>query len=324
MATMPLPSKPQILIVAHGNEYLQDKKSPTTLATDIIDRLYEKIASGEMRQLLKLGPALNGLEIGCGLVTVIGSPPGAGKTTAAMQIVFEALENQPALRAVVANRESSMEVLLQRELARRTGVSSKAIRFGKCNVDELAKLREAVSELRPLLSRLSSLDEPGELPMLKRLLSEEPGLLVLDYIQKFAPSGDAKAGVTEVMSTARQFARAGWAVLALSATARTQTKGKSSQDSQQLNQASFRDSSEIEFQADAAYLLRDMEKPGSRELIRTTLIDCVKNRHGERNCKLLAFNMPKSCFELRAIDSEFAADFEDYSGTNISDPWGGE
>jgi len=320
----PPPDVEEQLLEKQKKQEQRDKKSPTTLATDIIDRLYEKIATGEMRQLLQMGPSLNGLEIGLDLVTVLGAPPGAGKTTAAMQIAFEALEYQPTLRAVVANRESSMEVLLQRELARRSGVSSKAIRFGKCSASELAKLQQAVLELRPLLSRLSSLDEPGELPMLKRLLNEEPGLLILDYIQKFAPSGDAKAGVTEVMSTARQFARAGWAVLALSATARTQTKGKSSQDSQQLNQASFRDSSEIEFQADAAYLLRDMEKSGSTATTRATLIECVKNRHGEKNHKLLAFNMPKSCFELRAIDNEYSDDFKDYSDTNISDPWGDE
>jgi replicative DNA helicase len=304
----------------------KEKPSPTTPSADIIDSLFELISTGKMKQLLALGPALNGLEIGPGLVTVLGAPPGAGKTTLAMQVAFENLLHNPGFRVVVANRESSMEVLLQRELARQTGVSSKAIRFGTCNATELAKLKKAVDELRPLLTRMSSLDEPGQLPMLMRLLSEEPGLLILDYIQKFAPPGEAKVGVTLVMTMCRQFARAGWAVLALSATARTQTRGRSSQDSLQLNQASFRDSSEIEFQADAAYLLRDMEKKGSVAKVRATLIECVKNRHGEKNHKLLAFNMPKSCFELRAIDSEHANDdtiFEqgeiDYS--HVSNPF---
>ena len=282
---------------------------PTTPASRTLETLAEQISTGKMPQLFKLGEALNGLEIGYGLVAVVGAPPGAGKTTAAMQISFEAIEHNPDLRVVVANRESSMEVLLQRELVRRTGVSSKAIRFGKCSPSELSRIRTTVDELRPLVSRVYSLDEPAELPMLKRLSSEAPGLLILDYIQKFAPSGEAKAGVTEVMTTCRQFARAGWAVLALSATARTQSKGRSTQDSLQLNQASFRDSSEIEFQADAAYLIRDMEKPGSTATTRSTLIECVKNRHGEKTSKLLAFNMPKSCFELRAIDNENANDF---------------
>lgn len=317
------PRKAEIVRHLNGEsaEPPRDKKSPTTPAGYILNALFDRIASGKMPQLFKLGTALNGMEIGKGLVTVIGAPPGAGKTTLAMQAMFEALEHDHTLRAVVANRESSMEVLLQRELARRSGVDSKAIRFGKCDAKQLAAIKTSVNQLQPLVDRVSSLDEPGELPMLKRLLSEDPGLLILDYIQKFAPSGEARAGVTEVMSTARQFARAGWAVLAMSATARTTTKGKSSQDSQQLNQASFRDSSEIEFQADAAYLIVDQEPPESTKMVRKNSLVCVKNRHGERITILLNFNMPKSCFELQ---NEYAADFQDYSNTNISDPWGDE
>ena len=115
-----------------------EKKSPTTSAKDSLERLMQRIRSGTMPELFKLGPATNGLEIGAGLVCVIGAPPGAGKTTLAMQMMFEALGNDPKLRAVVANRESSIEVLLQRELARRSGVNSKAIRFGKCSERELS------------------------------------------------------------------------------------------------------------------------------------------------------------------------------------------
>ena len=295
----------------------KEKESPTTPAVSILDPLYTRIATKQMPKLFKLGNALDGLEVGFGLVCTVGGPPGGGKTTLAMQVMAEAIEYQSDLRAVVANRETPMDVLLQREIARRSGVPSRAIRFGDCTDRQLEKTRVAVEEMRPLLSRVSSLDEPGELPMLRRLLNEKPGLLILDYIQKFAPSGEVKEGITEVMSTARQFALAGWAVIALSATARTQTKGKSSQDSQQLNLASFRDSSEIEYQSDAAYLIRDMEKQGSTATTRQTLIECVKNRHGEKTSKFLAFNMPKSCFELRENDSEYADDFTSFNQGEI-------
>jgi hypothetical protein len=217
----------------------KEKQSPTTPSVEIVDSLFELIPTGKMTQLLSLGPALNGLEIGSGLVTVIGAPPGAGKTTLAMQVAFVVRLHNPGFRVVVANRESSMEVLLQRELARQTGVSSKAIRFGSCNATELAKLQRAVDELRPLLTRMSSLDEPGQLSMLMRLLSEEPGLLILDYIQKFAPPGEAKVGVTAVMTMCRQFARAGWAVLALSATARTKTDGDRAKTPKNLTKRRF-------------------------------------------------------------------------------------
>jgi replicative DNA helicase len=296
-----------------------DSNSPTTPAIDILDPLFNRIASGTMPKLFRLGPALDGIEIGYGLVCTFGGPPGGGKTTLVMQVMAEALEYQSDLRVVVANRESPMEVLLQRELARRSGVHSRAIRFGDCKPKQLQAIKVAVDELRPLLERVSSLNEPGELPMLKRLLTEKPGLLILDYIQKFAPSGEVKAGVTEVMTTARQFARAGWGVLALSATARTQTKNRSSQDSQQLNLASFRDSSEIEYQSDAAYLIVDNEGPDSEATIRKTTIQCVKNRHGEKTNKVVNFNMPQSRFEPVTHQ-----EFDQYANTNISDTWGAE
>jgi replicative DNA helicase len=292
-----------------------DKESPTTPAVSILDPLYTRIATKQMPKLFKLGDALDGLEVGYGLVCTAGGPPGGGKTTWAMQVMAEALERQSDLRAVVANRETPMEVLLQREIARRSGVHSRAIRFGDCTEKQLENIKIAVEEMRPILKRVSSLDEPAELPMLRRLLNEEPGLLILDYIQKFAPSGEAKAGVTEVMTTARQFARGGWAVIALSATARTQTKGKSSQDSQQLNLASFRDSSEIEYQSDAAYLIVDSE-PDAKATTRKTTIQCVKNRHGEKTHKIVNFNMPQSRFEPATHQ-----EFDQYANTNLSDVW---
>ena len=133
------PRKAEIIRFMNGEsdepvtQSTKEKPSPTTLSMAILDALWDRIATGKMPSLLTLGYALDGLEIGPGLVTVIGAPPGAGKTTLAMQVCFESCENDDNLRVVVANRESSMEVLLQRELVRRTGVSSKAIRFGKCS-----------------------------------------------------------------------------------------------------------------------------------------------------------------------------------------------
>ena len=44
------------------------------------------------------------LEIGPGLVTLLGGAPGAGKTALTMQLVFEALERTPSLRALRLQR----------------------------------------------------------------------------------------------------------------------------------------------------------------------------------------------------------------------------
>ena len=307
--TMPAESKVDISRVLQQGERqlssggeIQHPKKFTTPAADILDDLFVRVVTGQMPKLLRLGDALDGIEIGGGLVTVLGAPPGAGKTTLAMQLAFEAMQFQPELRVTIANAETGLDVLMRKELSRRASISQKKLRFGDLDDIEKQILERAVADLKPIVSRMESLDEPCVLIQLERLLDQEPGLLVLDYLQKYAPPGDTKAGITLVMQVLRRFARAGWAVLALSATARTIARGGSGHDSSKLNQASFRDSSEIEFNSDAAYILCDKEPEGSRNAIRQTELVCFKNRFGEKESRKLTFDMPKACFEFSTVD----------------------
>ncbi len=287
--------------LSSGGE-IQEPKKFTTPAADILDDLFVRVVTGQMPKLLQLGDALDGIEIGGGLVTVLGAPPGAGKTTLAMQVAFESMQFQPELRVTIANAETGLDVLMRKELSRRASISQKKLRFGDLDDIEKQILERAVTDLKPIVSRMESLDEPCVLIQLERLLDQEPGLLILDYLQKYAPPGETKAGITSVMQVLRRFARAGWAVLALSATARTVAKGGSGHDSSKLNQASFRDSSEIEFNSDAAYILCDKEPEGSRNAIRHTELVCFKNRFGEKESRKLTFDMPKACFEFSTVD----------------------
>lgn len=86
------------------------------------------------------------------------------------------------------------------------------------------------------------------------------GLLVLDYIQRIAPPGDYadnnRGSVNATMDCVRKFADIGGAVLMVAAVARTKdSKGRVSYDGAGLNLASFRESSELEFGADDAFML---------------------------------------------------------------------
>ena len=54
------------------------------------------------------------LEIGPGLVWMLGGAPGAGKTAFIMQLVIDALRLSPLLRVLVGNVEMSAGVLLGR------------------------------------------------------------------------------------------------------------------------------------------------------------------------------------------------------------------
>src|SRR6266545_5882832 len=71
---------------------------------------------------------LGRIEVGPGLVTLLGGAPGQGKTALTMQLVCEALERTPTLRALVLNVEMSPAVLLDRQLARLAGIDLTTIR----------------------------------------------------------------------------------------------------------------------------------------------------------------------------------------------------
>lgn len=280
---------------------------------DSLDAWLERLLTGNIPQLIPQHSALKGIEIGSGLVTVIGAYQGVGKTALTSQIMFDALELDPDLRAVVANAESDAAMLLRRQIGRGLQIPARALRFGHLTAEERDKVVRAAGELRARLVRVSQLAAPYRLHQLTRLLNEEPGLLIVDYLQKFVPveSRDVRVGINLVMDGLRELARVGWAVIAISATNRPTKESKSKDRS--LTVHSLRESSEIEFQADEIYLLHD-DGPvdAQRDWLRNMTLEHVKNRHGEMQDIHLEFHRPRLEFTAAsraAPTSEFAGDF---------------
>lgn len=122
------------------------------------------------------------------------------------------------------------------------------------------------------------------------------GLLVLDYIQRIAPPGDYadnnRGSVNATMDCVRKFADIGGAVLMVAAVARTKdSKGRVSYDGAGLNLASFRESSELEFGADDAFMLVPDPKDEGQVILRH-----LKARHGETRDIVLTFDWPYQRF----------------------------
>jgi hypothetical protein len=270
------------------------KSGATTCAVSLLDDYASKLDAGQTSKLLSFGEALDGIEVGPELVTIFGSPPGSGKTTLAMQLAFEAIERDRNLRVVVANAETSFAGLLRRELARITGIDGNKIRFGNLTSSERNQINRALGQIRERVGRMEVLDEPSTFAQLQQITGE-PGLLVVDYLQKFSPpSGDIKAGITSLMNLLRSYAKAGWAVVVLSATSRPKDGAKT----QDTSQFVFRDSSEIEFNGDSCYVIRDDGPIDGDEQIRNVTLVHAKNRHGAKQDRGLVFNMKRSCFEI--------------------------
>ena len=267
-------------------------------ASSVLQAVRGAIDAGEAPELWPAGPGeLGRFELGPGLVTLLGGAPGSGKTAFALQATVDILRTQTAERALVANVEMSAEALLERQLSRLSGVALDRIRRRALEPGDLDPFERAVDTLEELGDRLGFMVGPFTT---KRLADAAEALgarlLVVDYVQRFRASDVAREprqAVTEVMDDLRKLTNAGAAVLVLSALARTRgSRGSSYDGADPL--AGFRDSSELEFGADEAYVLeRATEETGSLAILKHG-----KCRHGELRDLVLRFDGARQAFEV--------------------------
>ena len=165
---------------------------------------------------------------------------------------------------------------------------------------ELQMLRDVRDELMQYQDRLHILKRADMTSEgLDKLQSSQPGLVVVDYLQKFrSQNKDVRMAVTETAETLRDLAVKGFGIIALSATTRTSGLSGNGHDSNALTLASFKESGEIEFNVDSAYLLREK---GGNPFAKCITLDCVKNRHGEMKEAKLIFRPGIMRFDLQTV-----------------------
>lgn len=268
-------------------------------AADLLGDWRDSVLSGTPPTLYRVGDGeLARLEIGPGLVTLLGGAPGAGKTALVMQFVFEALAKESNLRALVCNVEMNPSILLDRQLARLGGIDAGAIRHRRLGAEHAEAVERGMLALEHVADRLAFLRAPFTLTNVAGSADEfGASLLVIDYIQRFASHGehgDKRGAVDATMSYLRQFADAGVALIVVSAVGRSKdSKGRSSYV-EGLNLASFRESSELEFGADDAFIL--VPDDGEDAPPDRVVLKHLKSRHGETKNIALAFDRPHQRF----------------------------
>jgi replicative DNA helicase len=240
------------------------------------------------------------LEIGPGTVWLLGGAPGAGKTGLAMQLLLDALRLTPTLRAAVCNVEMPPAVLLDRQLARLSGVDLSTIRHRRLTADHAGRIDQGLATLEELAERLCFVRPPFDLANVAATADAfDAGLLLLDYIQRIPPPGehgDRRGAVDATMNYLRQFADAGVAVMVISAVGRGRdSKGRSSY-TEGLSLASFRESSELEFGADDAFILAPDEDG--------VILRHLKSRHGEPKDIDLVFDGKLQRFAPRSAPAD--------------------
>jgi replicative DNA helicase len=251
-------------------------------AADALGGWRDDVLSGKPPVVWPIGTGeLAHIECGPGAVLLFGGAPGAGKTAFTMQAVVDALRLTPDLRAVACNVEMSPASLLDRQLARLSGIDLTLIRHRRLTAEHADRIDQAMNTLEPLADRLAFVRPPFDLANVAATADAfDAQLLLLDYIQRIPPPGehgDKRGAVNATMDYLRQFADAGTAVLVISAIGRTKdSKGRSSYAGEGLNLASFRESSELEFGADDAFILTADDDQGDAVTFRH-----LKSRHGE-------------------------------------------
>ncbi len=230
-------------------------------------------------QLADDGAALGSIMAEPGRVTVFGGSPGSGKTALIMQLVIDGLRLADDLRVLVANVEMPPAVLLSRQLARLSGVDLTIIQDRTFTDATHKQLEAGLGELKTICERLGFVRGPFTMQNVDAAAAElEPDILVLDYLQRFtsSASGDRRGGLDQSMSFIRQFADAGACVFLASALARQKdAAGRATFSKSAMTLSAFRDSSEIEFGVDDAYILTAGKDPTQRTLLH------LKSRNGQ-------------------------------------------
>ncbi|EMI52187.1 DnaB-like helicase C-terminal domain-containing protein [Rhodopirellula sallentina] len=273
------------------------------------DRLFDDwqddVLHGDPPRRFDIGPGLEHIRLGPGMVALLGGSPGMGKTAFVMQSVVSAMSADDTLRVCVANVEMPPERLLERQLSRLGDVSLDDIQNRTLNARQRDKLDAAFDVLDDIADRLVFVRAPMTLENVADAAdSIDADLIVLDYIQRIRPAGkhdDKRGSVDATMDSIRRFADAGCCVVALSAVGRSKdAKGRSSYSGEGLSLASFRESSELEYGADDAYLIvpsaNSDAEPDDAEI--DVSLRQLKSRYGKPTDVELTFDRSRQRFEL--------------------------
>ncbi len=246
-----------------------------TTAENLVGSWLADVIEGKPPIRFNVSEPFAALDVRPGRMILFGGAPGGGKTAAILQVGIDLVRMNPTARLLVANVEMAPEMLLERIVARLSGVPLTAITDRTLTPEQLDRVKIAARTLDTFAERLAFLRDPFSLEHVAAVGDEfHANVFAIDYIQRFTV-GDTSADKREQLETAatvlRKLCHMGATVLLASAVSRQKNAGGSTYAG--LTLASFRGSSELEFGTDSAYILTPNDGGG-------ITLRCEKNRNG--------------------------------------------
>jgi len=253
-----------------------------------------------------LGHSLPKPELAAGQITLLGGAAGVGKTALVMNTAIDVLRHKADATALACNVEMPIGALLDRQLARLSGLDAEVIHRRSHGEEHEEAIARASATLEDLVDRLFFVDGRASMEEIRAAVEQHrPDLVVLDYLQRLAAAeggNDIRGSVNRAMAMARGMADRASAVCIVSALNRPlQRQGQAT--SLEPTQASFRESSEIEFGADNAYILWEKPSKGVGNGCRLLQLCHLKSRYGRPESIDLVFDPAGQTFSLPGDNS---------------------
>lgn len=239
-----------------------------------------------------------------GDVVAIAAPPGMGKTAFISQGATDALRLHANASCLICNVEMPPTTILERQVSRLSGIAYEDIarRVGFTGRTHL--INSAFATLESIGDRMAFMGPPFSIEhVVDAVRMMQPRILVLDYIQRLSCCdgvADNRVRLNSIMHETRVIASAGVSVVLISAVARTPSKKGGGYNPNELGMGSFRESSEVEYGADDAFVMVEEGDSDAMTGCRTVVMKHVKSRNHRRCDIRLEFDGSIQRFRLLA------------------------